>query len=99
MLQLADVAGHLEERVQPGALAGAERVPQLLEVPGQVAGGIAVPLARLVGEDLRLGACEPHGRDQRVLELRNAVRDRLGRGPDAKTIGRPVLSSQSLPRS
>src|SRR5215210_6339552 len=56
LVELADVARELEERQQAGALARAETVAQLLEVASEKAGGIAVPLARLVRESLRLGA-------------------------------------------
>src|SRR5919204_3331337 len=53
--ELAHVARQLEERQQPGALARAEAVAQLLEVAREEAWGIAVPLARLVRESLGLG--------------------------------------------
>ena len=81
-LELADVARQLEERVEAGALARPERVAQLLEVAGEVAGRIAVALARLAREHLRLRARQPHRGDERVLELGDAVGDRLRRGPD-----------------
>ena len=64
VLELADVAGHLEERVEPGALARPERVAELLEVAREVPGRIAVALARLVREHVRLGPRQPHGRDE-----------------------------------
>ena len=69
MVELADVARHLEEGVEAGALARAEAVAQLLEVAGEEAGRVAVAVARLVGEPLGLGARQPHGGDERVLEV------------------------------
>jgi hypothetical protein len=99
VLELADVAGHLEEGVEPGALARPERVAKLLEVAREIAGGIAVALAGLEGEHVGLGAGEPNAGDEGVLELRDALGDRLGAAQTAKTIGSPVRSSQSRPRS
>ena len=81
-VELADVARHLEEGVEPGALARPERVAELLEVAREVAGRIAVARARLAREHLRLGPREAHRRDQRVLELGDALGDRLRRRPD-----------------
>src|SRR5438105_3381857 len=57
-VELAHVAGELQEREQPGTLARAERIAQLLEVTGEEPGRVAVPLARLVREPLGLGAGE-----------------------------------------
>ena len=64
MLELADVARHLEEGVEPGALARPERVAELLEVAREVPGRIAVALARLVREHVRLGPGEPDRGDE-----------------------------------
>ena len=52
-VELADVAGQLEEREEPGALARAEAVAELLEVAREEAGRVAVALARLVREHAR----------------------------------------------
>ena len=46
VVELADVARHLEERVEAGALPRAEAVAELLEVAGEEAGRIAVARAR-----------------------------------------------------
>src|SRR5215210_8665543 len=82
LVELADVAGELEERQQPRALARAEAVAQLLEVAREEAGRVAVALARLVREVLRLGAGGQHRVDQRLLQVREPLGDRLGARPD-----------------
>src|SRR5438067_8157713 len=69
LAELACVVGKLEEGHQPGALARAEAIPQLFEVAREEPGRIAVALARLMRQLLRLRAGQPHGRDERVLEL------------------------------
>ena len=56
LLQLAGAVRRARGSVEPGALARAEAVAELLEVAGQEAGRVAVALAGLVGELLRLGA-------------------------------------------
>src|SRR5437667_8768564 len=81
LCELSDVARELEERVEAGALARAEPVAQLLEVPCQEPGGVAVALRRLVRELLGLRARGAHRRHQRVFELREARVRRLGSGP------------------
>src|SRR5207244_2486334 len=68
LLELARLVGQLEERHQPCPFPRAEAVAQLLEVPCEEAGRIAIPFARLVGEAFRLGPGEPHRRDQGILE-------------------------------
>ena len=89
MVELADVAGHLEEGVEPGPLARPEAVAELLEVPGEEARRVAVAVARLVGEPLGLGAREPDRGDERLLELAEPVDDRLRRGPDREDHRQP----------
>src|SRR5205814_4486933 len=81
-LEQAGVARQLQERIEAGALARAEAVAELLEVAREEAGWIAVPLRGLVRELLGLGAREPHGRDQRVLELGEPFRERFRTRPD-----------------
>src|SRR5689334_18753781 len=76
-LELADVPRQLQERVETGALARAEAVTQLLEVPREKAGRIAVSLRRLVRQLLRLGARLAHRCDQRVFELEQLAGHRL----------------------
>ena len=83
--QLADVARHLEEGVETGALARAEAVAELLEVAGEEAGGVAVALARLVREPLGLGAGEPHRGDERLLQLEEALDDAARAPPRRRT--------------
>src|SRR5438445_6392656 len=68
LVELADVARQLEERHQPRALARAEAVAELLEVPRQEPGRIPVAIARLPRKRFRLRARLPHGADERVLE-------------------------------
>src|SRR5438874_3409308 len=80
-LEQTAVARELEERVQAGAFARPEAVAELLEVAREEACGIAVTLRRLEGELLRLGARPAHGGDERVLELRKPVGERLGARP------------------
>src|SRR5215210_6711142 len=82
LLELTHVARQLEERQQPRSLARAEAVAQLLEVAREKAGRIAVALARLVREVLRLGAGGQHRVDQRLLQVREPLGDRLGARPD-----------------
>ena len=82
--ELAHVARHLEELDQPLPLARAEAVAQLLEVAREEAGRVAVRLARLPRQPLGLGAGEPHGGDERVLEVDEPVDQRLGRRPDGE---------------
>jgi hypothetical protein len=77
LVELANVTRHLQEREQAGPLAGTEAVAQLLEVPGEEAGRIAVALARLEGELLRLRAGPPDRRNERVLERGHPRRDGL----------------------
>src|SRR6185312_11770184 len=72
----------LEEGEEPGALAGAEAVAQLLEIASEEAGWIAVALARLAGQPLGLGARAAMGVEERRLELRDSVRGRVGAGKD-----------------
>src|SRR5690242_19426084 len=81
-LEQAGVPRELEERVEAGALSRPEAVAELLEVACEEAGRIAVALGRLVGELLRLGAGEPHRGDEGILELREALGERLRAGPD-----------------
>ena len=83
-LEQPGVARELEERVEAGALARAEAVAELLEVAREEAGRIAVPLGRLVRELLGLGAREPHRGDERVLELREPLGERLRARPDGE---------------
>ena len=94
---------------RPGPSRGTCRAPharegravaELLEVPGEEARRVAVALARLVREPLGLERGEPHRGDERLLEARGG-RPTTGSGAaqTAKTIGRPVRSSQSFPRS
>ena len=64
MVQLTDVARHLEEGVEAGPLTRPEAVAELLEVARQEAGWISVALARLVGKLLGLGAREPDRGDE-----------------------------------
>ena len=99
VVELADVARHLEEGVETGPLARPEAVAELLEVPRQEAGRVAVALARLVGEPLGLGAGQAHGGDERVLQLEQALATGSGAAQTANTIGSPVRSSQRRPRS
>src|SRR6266508_1258886 len=82
--ELARVSRELEERDQPGSLAWAELIAELLEIARQEARRIAVPLARLEREALRLGARLPQGGDERSLERDDALGDRLGGGPDGE---------------
>src|SRR5439155_16131218 len=82
LVELTDVSGKLEERQQAGALPRAEAVAELLEVAGEEAGRVAVALARLVGELLRLGAGGEDRVDQRLLELVEARGRRVGTSPD-----------------
>src|SRR5205814_8558513 len=72
------------KRQQPGTLARAEAVAKLLEVARQEAGRVAVAFARLVGEPLGLGAGMPYRSDERALQLGEAGRRVLGRGPDGE---------------
>src|SRR5207248_5916828 len=88
-LEEPGVAGELEERVEAGPLARAEAVAELLEVARKETRGIAVPLGRLVGELLGLRTGEPHRSNERVLELREPFRERLGAGPDREHHGQP----------
>ncbi len=81
LADLVTTAQPREERQQPGSLARAEGIAQLLEIAREEACGIAVQLARFVREPLRLGTRGAHGRDERVLQLEQPVRDRLRRGP------------------
>src|SRR4051812_13259201 len=83
-VELTNVSRQLQEREQARPLARAEAVAELLEVPGEEASGIAVALARLVGELLGLSARGADRFDQRVLELAEARADRLGAGPDGE---------------
>src|SRR5207248_2976319 len=71
----------LEKRVQAGTLARPEAIAQLLEVAGEEAGRVAVTLRCLEGELLRLSPGETNGRDERRLELREPLGERLGTGP------------------
>src|SRR5437899_6012049 len=82
LVQLPRVVRELEEGHQAGALARTEAVAQLLEVPREETGRIAITLARLVGEPLGLGAGDAHGRDERILELGEPALQRLRTGPD-----------------
>ena len=100
LVELADLVGELEERVEAGALARAEAVAELLEVAGEEAGRVAVALGRLVRERLRAR------RARRGPTRRARPRARAGPGcggsgaaQTANTIGSPVRSSQSRPRS
>src|SRR5215210_1693951 len=60
VLELADIARHLQEGVETGPLTRSERVAELLEVASQIARRIAVALARLVREHLGLRAGQTH---------------------------------------
>ena len=100
LVELADVVRQLEERVEPGALARAEAVAELLEVAGEEAGRVAVALGCLVRERLGLA------RGRRGPRRRAPPRARAGPGAaasgtaqTANTIGRPVRSSHRRPRS
>src|SRR6266508_1390924 len=88
-IQLAGAARKLEEGEERGALARPEAVAQLLEVARQEAGGIAVALARLPREKLRLRARLPHGGDERVLELPDPLRRWVGAGPHGEDHRQP----------
>ena len=81
VVELADVPGHLEERVEARALPRAEAVAELLEVAREEACGVAVARTRLVGEPLGLGAGEAYGCDECVLEIGEPVDDGLRRRP------------------
>src|SRR6185437_16609620 len=83
-LDEAGIARELEERVEPGALTRTEAIPELLEVPREETGWVAVPLGRLVRELLWLGAGKAHRGDKRVLELREPVGERLRARPDCE---------------
>src|SRR5437773_9431347 len=84
LIQLAHVSGQLQEREQAGSLARAEAVAQLLEVAGQETGRVAVALARLVGELLRLGSGDADRLDQRLLELGQPQGHRVRARPDGE---------------
>ena len=99
LVELAALVRQLEEREQPGALARPEAVAQLLEVAGEEAGRVAVALGGLVREPLGFGARGAHRRDERVLELGEPGDGGSGAAQTANTIGRPVRSSHSRPRS
>src|SRR6185437_9512272 len=82
LVELAHLVRQLEECVEPGALARAEAVAQLLEVAGEEPRGIAIALGGLVGERLRLGPRCADGGDERLFELGELRIRGLGRGPD-----------------
>ena len=82
-VELAGLPRQLEERQQPRALARAEAVAELLEVAGEEACRVAVALARLAGELLRLGPAGAVRLEQRLLDRQDAV----GRGVGAREHG------------
>src|SRR5437773_8732948 len=84
LVQLAHVAGQLEEREQAGSLARAEAVAQLLEVPSEEARRVAVALARFVRQLLRLGAGDANRLDERLLEVGQSRGNRLRARPDGE---------------
>ena len=98
--ELADVAGHLEERVQAGSLARAEAVPELLEVAREEAGRVAVASRSPAARAARAPSARA-ARRRRARARGRAARPRRapGAAQTANTIGRPVRSSQSRPRS
>src|SRR5207248_4005641 len=81
-VELADVAGQLQERQQAGALARAKRVAQLLEVAGKETRWIAIALARLVGEPFGLGSGTADRGDERLLQLAQTGRGVFRCSPD-----------------
>src|SRR6266511_4144010 len=81
-LQLAGFDGQLEKGQEPGALLGAEPVTQLLEVPGEEAGRVAVAGARLPCKPLGLGPVGAQGREECSFELRHSFGRRIGAGED-----------------
>src|SRR4029453_19504220 len=81
-IELSGLDRELQERGEALALAIAEPVAKLLEVPRQEARWIAVTPTRLVGEPVRLGPSEPDGADEGLLQLLDALRRRPAAGPD-----------------